>query len=268
MRYCDNCGYKLRDDDVFCQQCGQKVEGMAGTGPDSQSAKHSHENKNKVPAILISAVLILCIGGLIAWYVLKPVDKSLTEQTAKKRAEETDHAEEGKGKSGDKEGSIAADTEVTIELSSEPSVLGPYHKVPVASSGASSVVKQEGHDNTAAKTLDGIEETSWQEGVSGPGIGEQLWYELEEKYEIKYISLKLGNWRDSSYYAGNHRPRVLRITVGDETADVTFPDGMEEYWVTLSSPCKSDSIILEIRDVYEGNKWDDTCIAEVEIYGE
>ena len=110
MRYCDNCGYKLRADDAFCQQCGRKVEEMAGTGPGSQGAGHPQKNKNKVPAILISAVLILCIGGLIAWYVLKPVDKSLTEQTAKKRAEETDHADEGEDKSRGKEDGIAADS--------------------------------------------------------------------------------------------------------------------------------------------------------------
>ena len=268
MRYCDNCGYKLRADDAFCQQCGRKVEEMADTGPGSHGAGHPQKNKNKVPAILISAVLILCIGGLIAWYVLKPVDNSLTEQTAKKRAKETDHAEEGEDRSRGEEDGIAADSAVTIELTAEPPSLGPYHKVPVASSGASSVVEQEGHDNTASMTLAGLEETSWQAGVPGPGVGGQIWYELEEKYEIRYLSLKLGNWRGSSYYAGNHRPRVLRITVGNETADVTFPDGMEEYWVTLSSPCDTDSITLEIRDVYEGNKWDDTCIAEVGIYGE
>lgn len=251
MRYCDNCGHKLREDDVFCQQCGHKAGEPLGNRIASGKTGPPGTRRSNVSAVIICAVVFLCVCGLILWYIFKPESSGSGERTAASHVE----------------GAVLSDTAAAAELTAEPGSLSPYHKVPAVSSGASSVVRQEGHDNTAAMTLDGLDETSWQEGAAGPGIGQQIWYELDGTYDIKYLSFKLGNWRGSSYYAGNHRPRVLRITAGGVTGDVTFPDGMEEYWVTLSNSCKADRIVLEIRDVYEGNKWDETCIAEVGIYG-
>ena len=43
----------------------------------------------------------------------------------------------------------------------------------MAQAMATSVIDQEGHDNSAAMVLDGRDETSWQEGVAGEGIGRE-----------------------------------------------------------------------------------------------
>ena len=150
---------------------------------------------------------------------------------------------------------------------SEPDDFGEYYKLPVKDAAASSVISQEGTDNGARKAVDGNEKTSWQEGVSGDGIGESLHVELEKAYNVKYMSFQLGNWNSWEYYDGNNRPRELEITVGDVNQTITFPDGKTEYWVEFSKECLASEVDVVIRSVYEGSQWDDTCIAEIGVYG-
>ena len=129
---------------------------------------------------------------------------------------------------------------------------------------------QEGHDNSANMVLDGKDETSWQEGVDGVGIGEQLTFQFNKECKVRYLSLKLGNWRNSDYYWKNNRPRTLEITTNNgTTATITFPDEQKECWVEFSEDCPASDINIMIKDVYEGtsSKWNDTCIAGIEFYG-
>ncbi len=81
------------------------------------------------------------------------------------------------------------------------------------------------------------------------------------------MSFQLGNWNSWEYFDGNNRPKELEITVGDVTQTITFPDGKTEYWVEFSGECPASEIDVVIRSVYKGSQWDDTCIAEIGVYG-
>ena len=157
--------------------------------------------------------------------------------------------------------------EIEFSLVLAPVDLSEYYQLPVINASASSVINQEGTDNSAMKAVDGSEKSSWQEGVDGDGIGESIHLGVDQPRAVKYLSFKLGNWNSDKYYDGNNRPKELLITVGDVTQSVVFPDGKEEYWVELSGECETSEINLTIRSVYSGSQWDDTCIAEVSIYG-
>ena len=81
---------------------------------------------------------------------------------------------------------------------------------------ASSVVAQEGYDNSAMVAVDGLLETSWQEGVDGNGEGQYLEVYLDGEHAIKYLILNLGNWRSSDWFYDNRwesiqRPRNSRM---------------------------------------------------------
>ncbi len=154
----------------------------------------------------------------------------------------------------------------TVEKSSLVSKSG-YSIVSVLKADASSNIEQDGYDNTADVTLDNDATTSWQEGVDGDGVGEYLYYKLGKNYDVKYITFKMGNWRDQKNYTENNRPKQITIWCGDEYFDVTIPDGMTEYCVQLSKDVNCSEIYVVIDSVYKGTAWDDTCISEVGIYG-
>ena len=157
--------------------------------------------------------------------------------------------------------------DLTVNFISKPSSFEKLN--PTQAGSTSELYQQDAEDpNNVWMAMDGNSDTSWQEGVSGSGIGEQIWYSFEEKKEIKYLSFKLGNWRTKEYLEGNNRPKVLNVRVGDFSFQVEFPEEQQEYWIELSEPYPADEVEYEIVSVYKGTTWDDTCIAELGIYGE
>ena len=143
--------------------------------------------------------------------------------------------------------------------------LDSYVQIQPVSSKASSELD----DNTAEKAIDGQEVTSWQEDVAGYGQGENLTLKFEKTYTVKYLALKLGSWEDDAAYEQNNRPKELDIQTDHLIRKVTFSDEKKEYWVTFSDTCKTSELKLIIEQVYRGLKtsWNDTCIAEVQVYG-
>lgn len=159
--------------------------------------------------------------------------------------------------------------DISIKFVEKPSLSG-YQKIVPLQAGHSSELVQDAADdpNNVWMAMDGDEVTSWQEGVDGPGIGEYIWYGFESERKVKYISFQLGNWRTQRYAEGNNRPRELNIYLGELNMTVEFPFEQKEYWIELSEAFPAEKIQIEIASVYKGTSWDDTCIAEIGIYGE
>lgn len=146
---------------------------------------------------------------------------------------------------------------------------GDGTRVAVAEATESSSIFQEGKDNTAYAAIDGDLRTSWQEGSDGPGEGEWISFRLQEVYAVRYLTFYLGNWNDENgqdYYSENNRPAKLRLTLGDHSWDLEFPDEKIQYRLELASPVETDQIRVEILSVYEGTRWDEACIADIGIY--
>lgn len=133
---------------------------------------------------------------------------------------------------------------------------------------ASSVVSQAGYDNSAMVAVDGLLETSWQEGVSGNGEGQYLEIYLDNEHPVKYLVFYLGNWRSYDWFYDNNRPQSLTIQIGDYTTTQEFADGQIIHCIELSQPIQASRVRLTINSVYGGRDWQDTCIAEVMAYGE
>lgn len=146
---------------------------------------------------------------------------------------------------------------------------GSLSKVSVDSAYGTSVVSQSGnHDNTANVTLDNDLTTSWQEGVDGSGVGEGIVYNLDGEYFVQYLAFNLGNWRTADWYAQNNVPQALDIVINEEIYRVSFDYGQKKYWVALSEPVLTDCVEIYIAAAYPGSEYNDTCIAEVGIYGD
>lgn len=266
---CPKCNMKLEKDDMFCPNCGTLL-----------SAKKDKGGKQWV-AVLCAVVMVIVIGTAIAMYLLSGEKASDTipnqgqKETdiagGKESSEELkkENEEDGNKEEQQEEDQNEEKKPATLALTAKPASLSPYYKLSVGMSSASSVIEQKGYDNSADMVLDGKDATSWQEGVTGPGIGENLTFSFDKAYRMKYMSFKLGNWRGDDYYIANHRPKTLQIIAGDCEQLVEFPDGKEEYWIEFSKECLASEVKIVIQDVYTGNheSWDDTCIAEIGMYG-
>ncbi len=146
----------------------------------------------------------------------------------------------------------------------------PQHidtKIRVISARASSTIQQEKVSNDPILMFDGVDETSWQEGVDGYGVGESVAFTFDGTYGLTALSFKLGNWRNQNYYETNAAPKKLTIILGDERFQVEFEHKKEVQWVTFSQPVYVDSVTILIDDVFAGTKYDDTCINEITAYG-
>lgn len=229
-----------------------------------------------VVILAFAAIIAGAIGG-----VLKSREnrKHRVPETVQTVSEQSENVETEEILPETVQNEIGAETEKvpeSVDLASVQAVVRESSNVDLsaavpmafADAYASSVVAQEGYDNSSLVAIDGLLETSWQEGVDGNGEGEYLELYLNGEQPVKYLVLNLGNWRSNDWFYDNNRPRSLTIQVGDYITTQEFPDGQIEQCVEFSQPVPASTVRLTINSVYEGRDWQDTCIAEVRAYGE
>lgn len=115
--------------------------------------------------------------------------------------------------------------------------------------------------------FDAYLDTMWIEGVWGNGIGEAITIKLDEAHNINGITIYNGNKINRDLYEKYSRVKTLRITFSDGSQrqfelDDTF---YEPCQVNFINPVRSNSLKIEILDVYEGSTYQDTCISEISL---
>lgn len=142
-----------------------------------------------------------------------------------------------------------------------------YQKLPVASTEENSVKESESYDYSAKSAVDGDVSTSWQENEEGAGEGKGFQVTLDGAHKIRYVVLHLGNWRSDQLWDYNARPKTLTIQVGDQQVkDVEFSNEKKKFCLSFDEPVEASYISLYIKEAYEGSRWQDNCISEVELY--
>lgn len=142
-----------------------------------------------------------------------------------------------------------------------------YQKLSVASTEENSVKESESYDYSAKSAVDGDVSTSWQENEEGAGEGKGFQVTLDGAHKIRYVVLHLGNWRSDQLWDYNARPKTLTIQVGDQQVkDVEFSNEKKKFCLSFDEPVEASYISLYIKEAYEGSRWQDNCISEVELY--
>ena len=140
----------------------------------------------------------------------------------------------------------------------------------ITKADASSVIDQDLVGNEPIKAFDDNDSTDWQEGVDGPGIGEYLEITFDKSYPVTYMTFKLGNWlpdKSDKYYWGNCRPKTLQIDSRNNSWNLTFPDGKQEFLVQLNPETDISNIKITIQDVYTDRiEWQDTAITDIGLW--
>ena len=127
--------------------------------------------------------------------------------------------------------------------------------------------QSESYDYSAKSVVDGDVTTSWQENEEGTGEGKGFQLNLDGTHKIRYVVLHLGNWRSDQLWDYNARPKTLTIQVGDQQKkDVEFPNEKKKFCLSFEEPVEAAYVSAYIKEAYEGSRWNDNCISEIELY--
>lgn len=142
-----------------------------------------------------------------------------------------------------------------------------YNKIQPASTEENSVKESESYDYSSKSVVDGDVTTSWQENEEGAGEGKGFKLNLDGVHKIRYMVLHLGNWRSDQLWDYNARPKTLTIQVGDQQKkDVEFPNEKKKFCLSFEEPVEAAYVSAYIKEAYEGSRWNDNCISEIELY--
>ena len=269
---CPYCGEQNPDTARRCSRCGRRLDKV-------------RVKKRERQLLLMGIILILVIlaGGIGAMFGISKFLQDGKNSSPQKVTIKSTPTPETESVSGSSSTSVSSSSEPSATPAAEEEkvtasivdssrqaqidLLG-YSQVTVASADATSTIYQAGIDNTPHVLYDGSKDSSWQDGVDGPGIGESVTYHLDQVYKIKFLVVRLGNWYGSDdNYTLNNRPKTMTFKIGDQSVSVTFPDEKREFCVELSKDVKASEIQMIIDAVYSGSAYDDTCINEVDVYG-
>jgi len=120
--------------------------------------------------------------------------------------------------------------------------------------------------------IDGLLETAWVEGVSGPGFGEWVLLTFPGTIEVHSIGLDIGLDRNFDMFSANNRIKRVSLEFSKgETLSVSFLDarGIQNIpLVRAPGPnIETDWIKIVIEDVFAGKRYDDTCLSEITVWG-
>ncbi|MBN2442709.1 MAG: hypothetical protein JXJ04_15240 [Spirochaetales bacterium] len=116
---------------------------------------------------------------------------------------------------------------------------------------------------SADKIFDNNPETAWSENVEGPGIGETISLELEREIKVDSVDFMAGYFIDG-FYKKNNRIRSLTLQIpGVRDIHLSLRDKMQKQSFRLPENISFSKITIRIDSVYKGDKWDDTCLAEM-----
>ncbi len=139
---------------------------------------------------------------------------------------------------------------------------------------ASSTLPDQGPNSYAAKNIhDFNHSTAWVEGKNDYGIGEKIHFTFGGKSpRVTSLEIYNGYQKSKSAWMANSRVKTLRLYIdGIAIADLALQDiRTSQIFETgvLWEHRESDHILtLEIRAVYPGTKWPDTCISDIRFDG-
>ena len=115
--------------------------------------------------------------------------------------------------------------------------------------------------------VDGNTNTCWSEGVKGLGIGQNIEIHFNGKYRVNGMNIWIGHQKSQQLFYQNARPTAVRIVGSDGSNEVYYLNdtfGMQR--VNFRYPITVNIVKVVIERVAPGNKYEDTCIAEISFF--
>lgn len=237
---------------------------------DDEKDNNNVDYSNKKGIIFISAILLILLVVFIIpkLGILKgDSEVSSTSSVSEEKAETKAVEEDTKGKLEDKDSKnedLSKDNSIVSNKKSNET-----QKIYITNSECSSIL----HDSTnkdygSTRVLDGDFSTVWSEGVSGYGEGEWIRLDFDSIYTVEKIKIVNGLVNKKNGYYNNNRPKSISLRFSDGSRQTIYlEDDNTGYQVVNIDPVDSNYIEFTINSVYYGTKYDDTCIADIEVLG-
>lgn len=144
-------------------------------------------------------------------------------------------------------------------------------EIPIVNASATSELSTKSNGvMSAGLATDGYLMTAWQEGVPGYGEGQQLRIEFGDSQSVASVRIINGNVKNAESYAENGRLKQVSVTADDGS---TFVYDLEDEYnytegtlLVFESPVITTGLTFTINSVYQGSKYEDTCITELTAY--
>ena len=135
---------------------------------------------------------------------------------------------------------------------------------------ASSVLEENLARYGAMNTIDNNSQTAWAEGAEGYGIDEWIQIERDGLVDIYGILIENGYHKSGETYYNNGKLKKFRLDFSQDRYIYYEVDEnkTDPYYIRLffDRPVSTDFIRLTILDVFEGSKYEDTCITDIVAY--
>jgi LysM repeat protein len=120
--------------------------------------------------------------------------------------------------------------------------------------------------------VDGARGTAWVEGVAGAGVGQWLMLTFPETIEVHSVGLNAGYDKNADIFAKNNRiKRATLLFSNGDRVQLGLADrrGMQTIPLVRApgQNIHTTTVKVVIDEVYPGTKYDDTCVAEIEVWG-
>lgn len=105
-------------------------------------------------------------------------------------------------------------------------------------------------------------DSPWVEGVNGDGIGEGFTIKSKKVYPYLLIMNGYISYRKPYLYKQNNRIKKIKVTglKSGKTAVLDVLDTPHPQTVDISFITDLEDIRVEIKDIFKGTKYDDTCL--------
>lgn len=132
---------------------------------------------------------------------------------------------------------------------------------------ASSRLVEENYYHQAENAADNNKNTAWVEGNAGEGIGEWIKFESDVEQTVNSFSIINGYAKDNDFYKTNNRVAKFLVEYSDGTSEIIDLEDMtlSKQEIKLDNTKKTKYVKFTIMEVYNGSKYDDTCISEINI---
>jgi hypothetical protein len=132
---------------------------------------------------------------------------------------------------------------------------------------SSTLVDSTGYVFHPSHVIDGDIRTAWVEGVDGFGLDEWIRLDFFGYETISGIDIWAGYFRDQRRFDINHRLKTAELEFSNGTRLTIHFDDVMEMQTFIFNEISTSYLKLIIKDVYQGNRDDDTCISEIKIFG-
>jgi len=120
------------------------------------------------------------------------------------------------------------------------------------------------------KIDDGRKDTCWAEGSPGNGIGEWIEFSWEKPRDISGFTIIPGFAKDENVWNANSRPKTVELVFYNGDGEIlreefNIDDSMktQKFFLKNGTIKNVKKVVLNIKAVYTGTKYNDLCISEL-----